>query len=531
MHGIVIRLAGVSNPATRVVHQEAISIGTAADCDLQIISEDHFLPPETFLLTLRLTDGVYRVAALASEANLLRDGEPIAVGEAIHDGDTFHFGSTGIRLRFFALSDAAELSNSLRLGTAVLARVRPAHKPVRIKRGDNGALEEVAVPRTDVALVFVKQLLRELAAEIPRRWLYVMAGVAALLLITAIYIPTLSFIQGQRNQKAITDLNQTITGTQRKLEEITSELTKVRANAESAISSVSFASRVVESYGQSVCLIYGMYTFVDPRAGREARFREASENSNPINPNGGLNLSIDGSGRVYETEFIGTGFLVDKGLVLTNRHVLQPWEDDPVASLIRAQGLRPRVRELLVYIPKIHQPLVLKQLPISAEHDVALCGFEQGDMNLPIMPLDEKDEGAVSGQSVVLIGYPAGLDGLLARVDEGERLGLQRMTLRIALNELAAREQIRPQSTQGHIGDITPRQLVYDAPTSSGGSGGPVFGLNGKVIGINQAVLPNTPSNFGVPIRYGIELIQKYKTQANANLPTQKPVASLQTGQ
>jgi serine protease Do len=186
------------------------------------------------------------------------------------------------------------------------------------------------------------------------------------------------------------------------------------------------------------------------------------------------------------------------------------------------------VRELLVYFPKIRQPLALKQADVSNERDVALCTFAQGDLELPILPLDEQDEGAVSGQSVVLMGYPAGLDGLLARVDERERWGLSRVSLRTALNELAGREQIRPQSTQGHIGDITPRQLVYDAPTSEGGSGGPVFGLNGKVIGINQAVMPNTPSNFGVPIRYAIELIQKHKVQQQAK--TEEP-ASSQTGQ
>lgn len=531
MNGIVIRLAGVPNPETRILQQEAISVGTAADCDLQIVTDDHFLPPETYLLTIRLKDGLYRVAATTNEANLLRDGEPIAVGEAIHDGDTFHFGATGIRLRFFALSEATELNDSLALGTAVLKRVGPTTKPLRLRRSRNGSAETMPIPRTDVALVFVKQLVRELAAEIPKRWLYVLGGLAVLLVIVAIYIPTLGFIQGRQNQQAITDLTTTINQTKRQLEEVTDELTKVSRNAQEAISSVSFASQVVKSYGDSVCLIYGMYTFVDPRAGREARFREYSENSNPISPTGGLNLSVDGTGRVYETEFIGTGFLVDKGIVLTNRHVLQPWEDDPVASLIRAQGFRPRVRELLVYFPKVRQAIPLKQLGVSAERDIALCGFEQGDLNLAVLPLDEKDEGAVSGQSVVLMGYPAGLEGLLARVDERDRWGLSRVTLRAALNELAGREQIRPQSTQGHIGDITPRQLVYDAPTSEGGSGGPVFGLNGKVIGVNQAVMPNTPSNFGVPIRYGIELLQKYKANLQSRLAEPGHPDSAVTGQ
>jgi hypothetical protein len=52
--------------------------------------------------------------------------------------------------------------------------------------------------------------------------------------------------------------------------------------------------------------------------------------------------------------------------------------------------------------------------------------------------------------------------------------------------------------------------------TGEGGSGGPVFGANGKVIGVNQAILPGTPSNFGIPIRYGIELLKKHTPQTTA---------------
>ncbi len=544
MNGIVIRLAGVPNPETKVFRQESITIGTDDKCDVLITpevsllaplpeNEAELLPPpalpaRAMLLTLKLVDGTYRVSALGNDANVQRDGEPVVIGEALHDGDTYHFGATGIRLRFFALSDAAELSESFKLGTAMLARVKPAARQLRLRRRGKTELQpaaeaqptevNVGVPRTDVAIVFVKQLTRELVAEIPKRWLYAMAGLGALLIGLAIYIPTMSFFQGRQNQQAISELNKTIEETKRRLEDVNKELGKVGENAASAVRTVSFASRVVEDYGQSVCLIYGSYAFVDPRAGREARFKEFNENNNPINPNGGLNLSTDGNGRVYVTEFIGTGFLVEAGLVLSNRHVLHPWEDDPVASVIRNQGLRPRLRELLVYFPKSHQPYVLKQLEISDQRDVALCGFEQGDAKLPALPLDDKGESAISGQSVVLMGFPAGMDGLLARVDDRERWGLSRVGLRAALNELAQREQIRPQSTQGHIGDITERQLVYDAPTSEGGSGGPVFGLNGKVIGINQAVMPNTPSNFGVPIRFGIELLQKYKAALQAKL-------------
>ena len=113
---------------------------------------------------------------------------------------------------------------------------------------------------------------------------------------------------------------------------------------------------------------------------------------------------------------------------------------------------------------------------------------------------------------MVLMGYPAGLDGLMARVDDKERSGLslnRRTSLKAVLNELATRGLILPLTTQGHISDLRTRKIVHDAATTDGGSGGPIFGANGKVIGINQAVLDNSPAKFGVPIRYGIELLQK----------------------
>jgi hypothetical protein len=37
---------------------------------------------------------------------------------------------------------------------------------------------------------------------------------------------------------------------------------------------------------------------------------------------------------------------------------------------------------------------------------------------------------------------------------------------------LARRHLIRPITTQGHMGDVLPDKIVYDAQTTSGGSGG-----------------------------------------------------------
>jgi len=49
---------------------------------------------------------------------------------------------------------------------------------------------------------------------------------------------------------------------------------------------------------------------------------------------------------------------------------------------------------------------------------------------------------------------------------------------------------------------------VYDAPTTQGGSGGPVFNKHGQVIAVEYAVLPRFGGNsFGVPIAYALELM------------------------
>ncbi len=523
VNGIVIRLAGVQQPATRIFHQEIISVGSAPDCDVVINAEGFSLPPESVFLTLRLKDGVYRIATVDPMAGVTRGGEAVAIGEAVHDSDTFFLGATGIRVRVFALTEPEDINESLRVGMAVLESARPA--TVGATTTSAAAKRRRSIPRTDVALVFVKQLLRELVAEIPRRVLYAVVGLAAFILLTIIYFNALGFLEGRRNNKAINDLQQTMVATRGEIDKLRDELQLARDEAAILRSSISLPEKIVNSYGQGVCLIYGTYVFMDPRAGREVRFKEPSGTENPIGPDGSVNLTVDGNGRVYEVEFMGTGFLADKGYILTNRHVIQAWDEDDLASLIRMRGFRPRLKELLAYFPQISPPFKLTPVETSTAQDVALCSFDQGEADLTALPLNETSEGVASGQSVVLLGYPAGLEGLIARTDDINRANLRRygnLSYRTQLNELAANSKIRPQSTQGHISDISP-QLVYDARTDEGGSGGPVFGANGKVIGINQAVLlnPQSTTNFGVPIRYGIELLKKHqRRQAAQNSQT-----------
>ena len=63
--------------------------------------------------------------------------------------------------------------------------------------------------------------------------------------------------------------------------------------------------------------------------------------------------------------------------------------------------------------------------------------------------------------------------------------------------------------TQGHITDLYQNRIVFDAITTEGSSGTPMFGENGKVIGMSFAVLvDDTASNFAVGIQSAIEQLR-----------------------
>src|SRR5262249_49303884 len=93
-NGIVIRLAGVRQPTTRIFHQEVISVGTAPDCDVVIEVEGFSMPLESVILTFRRQENSYRITTVDPMAGVTRDGEAVAVGDALSDGDTFYFGET-----------------------------------------------------------------------------------------------------------------------------------------------------------------------------------------------------------------------------------------------------------------------------------------------------------------------------------------------------------------------------------------------------------------------------------------------------
>src|SRR5260370_16072827 len=120
------------------------------------------------------------------------------------------------------------------------------------------------------------------------------------------------------------------------------------------------------------------------------------------------------------------------------------------------------------------------------------------------MKMDARKEVAGRGQPLLALRCATGISAILARAGEDAVNEIAKTTggkPKEVVNELLRRKLIRPLVTQGHIGDVLPDKIVYDAQTTSGGSGGPLINRDGEVIGVTFAGVKSfSGSNFGCPI-------------------------------
>ncbi len=292
------------------------------------------------------------------------------------------------------------------------------------------------------------------------------------------------------------------------------QLTAVESRLQKLETEGQIAQTIIQSYEQSVCLIHVVLAFRDHDSGARLRYASTTSSGEPATDEHNNPLvTLTGDGPEVRIDVFGTGFLASaSGRILTNHHVVEPWWQNDDMKEMLDQGLVPTIVEMTAYFPGVSHGIPITTERISSTADVAVLKGNLSGLGIKQIALADGRGSAVSGGPVVLLGYPTALDGILARTGAETLESIATASegdSRQMMEELARRHLIRPTATQGHIGDVLRDKIVYDAQTTSGGSGGPLFNNEGKVIGINFAVLREFGgSNLAIPVDFGKSLLK-----------------------
>jgi len=273
------------------------------------------------------------------------------------------------------------------------------------------------------------------------------------------------------------------------------------------------AASIISEDAKSICLLHVSVAFRNVQSGQRLRYAGLNPQGEPLqDSDGNPVLTLSGNGPEVKLDVFGTGFPVSaEGQIITNHHVAEPWWKNDEISDITNQGFQAEISSIHAYFPGDPRPFTAEIGSISKDADLATMQVQWKDLKRTVLPIDANKSAAVPGAAIVLMGYATGLAAILARTDEDTAQQIVKQASgdpSQILGELARRNLIHPLITQGHIGDVLPDKIVFDAQTTSGGSGGPLFNQQGKVIGVTYAVLQGFGgSNFGIPIRLSEPLL------------------------
>ena len=263
------------------------------------------------------------------------------------------------------------------------------------------------------------------------------------------------------------------------------------------------SGRVIAASMSSVWFLQGAYGFREQSSGRMLRHVVDDDGRTLSAPWGDPLLSLEGDGPVAQRQVSGTGFVVgDDGVLVTNRHVALPWEDDTNIEGLAGQDLEPVMIKFIVYLPG--RPAAGRVELLRASEDADLALLRRIDEAVPLPGLRLADVPPAPGDEVIVMGYPTGLRSMLAQSGAAFVEGLEKIKetgFWSVAARLAEAGHIAPLASRGIVGQVTPTTIVYDAETTLGGSGGPVLDISGAVVAVNAAMLPEYGgSNLGVPV-------------------------------
>ena len=149
--GLVVHISSGHERHTEVLSQERVLIGPGEGCHIRLGSD--LLTDSSVMLELSRQNGHFRVSEFDPELGITLNGQPLARGAKIDDGDELRFGAFDVRMQFFPVGNLPAVTTGGRR-----ASVAPFI--------EQAAIEAAATARRDDAKVFLREFTRELLREI-----------------------------------------------------------------------------------------------------------------------------------------------------------------------------------------------------------------------------------------------------------------------------------------------------------------------------------------------------------------------------
>lgn len=502
---VLVHLSGVRRGSTDCLLGDAVTVGSGAAADIQARTT---VDPGTpmILASLHRRGDSYQVVAAPGQG-LWVNGDQVD-SLVLASGDVIELGRGGpvLRYRRYPAGHAAVKSVGEAFSDCIdCARYEPGsawHK----------------------AGVFLAAMPHELGTQTSRS--FRMSVVAALVLVVG-GLGVLAFRTGRMERSLRAEVHQvqglagmleaqridtmTSLGTNVALTDLQTSLMMAQERIAALESRNTAVAAAIAEASQATVFLQGAFGFNNPRSGMPMRLVLTSNGTPLHSADGEPMVTTEGTGPIVEILYTGSGFVVDRnGLILTNRHVAEPWQTEESAGVI-AQGWQPVMHRLVGYLPGHPEAFPLTFVASAEAADVALV--RGGGAARLVRPLTLRATMPVPGDEVVVVGYPLGLQALIARADNATVDSLRRtrgMDAWGAAARLASGNQISPLATRGIVGNINAQGIIYDAETTHGGSGGPVLSLTGEVVAINTATVKEFGgSNLGVPARVALELLRR----------------------
>lgn len=549
-HPVLFCMSGSLKGATISPRERPIVLGTSAECTVRFPPSSS-RPVAAKAAEIRDRDGQWIIKSLSGEPVLVNDA-PVMEAQ-LGQNDLVRLGEKGPMFRF-------RLSAGRRPTKTFHQMVVDASE---LSRSDGGRRS-----RATRMTSFARQLVKEAVANSTRRFRFWMTLMAALILGLAALLIT-NMVTSARTREALEKENRAAREANEKLykmfasekaerERLWKELDKdVKDRLKALVTSDSEtekrlkalvedvnktkkdvldlegkAKRIHEQFHRGVCFIYVGIAFYSEE--KKAFVRLAID---PVTgkPNPAAPVRFGGTGDKLIEWVSGSGFLVsDKGLVVSNRHVVDPWfEDAQFGGPLFNRGLKAVRAAFVACFPGRDAPVPLERMAVHPSKDIAIARMKTLDPSLPVLQLAGDADAPSQGDETLLLGYPEGLAGLINKLPTSTaRLALTTAKdRRLSLVEVLAKEKgIEPMLTKGVLSNINSDQLVYDAVTFSGGSGGPLLSqVTAKVIGVNTAVSRRfSGANYGTPIRYVSEVLKNKLEKPSYDPPELAPEKAIE---